>query len=61
MIDHFAAEDIADDGETLTQWLARIHGESVHEAAERLAGMARAHGRLMSDQGEGVADMKAVA
>ena len=47
MIDHFAAEDMADDGETLTQWLARIHGESVHEAAARLAGMARAHGRLM--------------
>ena len=61
MIDHFAAEDIAGDGETLTQWLARIHGESVHEAAERLAGMARAHGRLMVGEGEGVADMKAVA
>ena len=50
MIDHFAAEDIAGDGETLTQWLARIHGESVHEAAERLAGMARAHGRVMGEE-----------
>ena len=51
MIDHFAAEDIAQhaDGETLTQWLARIHGESVQEARARLSTMAHVHGRLVSD------------
>lgn len=49
MIDHFAAEDIADDGETLTQWLARKHGESVADARARLSTMAHARGRLVSD------------
>lgn len=53
MIDHFAAEDIAQhaDGETLTQWLARIHGESVAEARARLSTMAYVHGRLVSGEG----------
>ena len=51
MIDYFAAEDIADDAETLTQWLARVHGESVQEARARLSTMAHVHGRLVSGEG----------
>jgi two-component sensor histidine kinase len=50
VIDYFAPQDIERDGETLPQWLARKHGESVAEARARLSTMAHVHGRLMDEE-----------
>ena len=53
MIDMFAAQDIADDPhhthETLTQWLARIHGETTADARARLSTMAGVRARLCGE------------
>jgi hypothetical protein len=55
VIDHFSAQDLAEDTptETLTQWLARRLCITTGEARDRLAAMQAARAAMVDEQAQG--------